>query len=262
LSQELWTSKEKLAGSPAPISSWFDNYKARYSRKGDWPFPSFSEFKEARLFSVTEFQLSHLSDMGCKFVRIAVGSKTPLYGTTWKKKSVNLTDILKWIRVKHGNVAVVSKRSGIFVVDVDPEPHLIDGEYRDINPFDRKHYSKLTQATKFWLPYVKETFSVKSPRGIHLWFKAMNRNGHAFDVSKGIAEKLQKLNVRADIFRKGNQYELIPPSVVTQEAIVLENERRKRLGQNPVNWKAGKYEYLNFDKPLLPLSKVNFRSVE
>jgi hypothetical protein len=90
----------------------------------------------------------------------------------------------------------------------------------------------------------------------------MNRNGHAFDVSKGIEEKLKKLNVRADIFRKGNQYELIPPSVITQEAIDQENLRRKLRGQNPVNWKAGNYEYLNFDKPLLPLSKVNFRSVE
>src|SRR6266581_8040796 len=149
LSQELWTSKEKLSGSPAPISSWFDNYKNRHSAKGDWPYPSFSDFKEARLFSVTEFQLAHLDKMGCKFVRIAIGSKTPLYGTTWRQKSVSLQDALSWIRRKHGNLAVVSKRSGIFVVDVDPESHLIDGEYRDVDPFDRKHFSKLTQATKF-----------------------------------------------------------------------------------------------------------------
>src|SRR5712664_3637652 len=256
MSQEIWAGKDRPLAGAKSLHQWFESFKGRYSTR---EYPRFENFKEKNLFSVTEFQLRHLDDIGCKFLRIGKGSKNPLKGVPWKQKSASLEKVMIWIREYHGNVAVVSKRSGIFVVDVDPEPHLIDGEYRDIDPFNRKHYSKLTQATKFWLPYVKRTFSVRTPRGIHLWFKAMTRNGHAFDVSKEAEKKLKKLNVRADIFRKGNQYELIPPSVITQEAIDVENERRKLRGQNPVNWKAGKYEYLNFDKPLLPLSKVNFR---
>ena len=237
-------------GKPLALSAsedrWFNWFRGRFAMKD---YRSWTDFKEKHLFSVMEMQLQELENRGCEFILIARGSKMPLIGTTWKNKSASMDQIMAWIRKKGGNLAVVSKRSNIFVVDLDPEPAFINGEYRFLSPTSRKHITKLSKATTYWLPFLKETFCVKTPRGIHLWFKASG-------ISRDLEERLDKLNVRSDIFRKGNQYELIPPSVITQEQIDITNRKRKDLGQNPVNWKEGSYDYVNFEKPFLPLEKA------